>query len=285
MKRFPVVGVLLLVPALGLVLMIGCSSAPKDGKSSDNKGKAGDSASTDSAKPKGETKTIAPGNAVVKGVVSYDGTPPEKKPLPALLAHKDKDQCLEGGGTNVIDQTWIVSEKGGVANAVVWLEPKSGSKFEVSDKAKEDHKNPAVVDQPYCAYVPHVVAVLADVQPVIFKNSAKFSHNTKYDGGVKNGTFDKALSPKAEEKVGPFKKVNDPINVQCSMHGFMSMKILTFDHPYYAVTKEDGSYEIPNVPTGEEFTVMVWHEGTGKKDEGKVTLKSGETKDLNYKVK
>ena len=59
-----------------------------------------------------------------------------------------------------------------------------------------------------------------------------------------------------------------------------------FDHPYAAVTKEDGTFEIKNVPTDVKLKVVAWHEGPGKnfydKDE---TVKKGETKELDLKVK
>ena len=29
---------------------------------------------------------------------------------------------------------------------------------------------------------------------------------------------------------------------------------------YFAVTKDDGSFEIPNLPAGEEVEIQVWHE-------------------------
>jgi hypothetical protein len=43
----------------------------------------------------------------------------------------------------------------------------------------------------------------------------------------------------------------------------MSAKLFVFDHPYYAKTKEDGTFEIPYVPAGAEITIMAWHEGVG----------------------
>jgi hypothetical protein len=42
------------------------------------------------------------------------------------------------------------------------------------------------------------------------------------------------------------------------------------DHPYFAVTGEDGSFSLKNVPPG-DYTVTVWHEKLGTK-EMKVTV-------------
>ena len=51
----------------------------------------------------------------------------------------------------------------------------------------------------------------------------------------------------------------------------MNAKIHVFDHPYFAVTKADGSFEIANVPVGTELTVYMWHEAKGKRTAKKMT--------------
>ena len=38
------------------------------------------------------------------------------------------------------------------------------------------------------------------------------------------------------------------------------------DHPYYAVTKPDGSFSIDGVPPG-KYTLVAWHERTGKSEQ------------------
>ena len=60
-----------------------------------------------------------------------------------------------------------------------------------------------------------------------------------------------------------------------------------FDHPYATVTKPDGTYEIDNVPAGAEVIVFAWHEKGefSKKGGDAVTLKDGETKDMNFEIK
>ena len=39
------------------------------------------------------------------------------------------------------------------------------------------------------------------------------------------------------------------------MNGYVRI----FDHPYYAVTDEDGKFEIKNAPVG-QFRIVYWHE-------------------------
>ena len=47
--------------------------------------------------------------------------------------------------------------------------------------------------------------------------------------------------------------------VVCNIHPWMKAYILSLDHPYMAVTGEDGTFEIKNMPAGQhEF--QFWHE-------------------------
>ena len=56
---------------------------------------------------------------------------------------------------------------------------------------------------------------------------------------------------------------NLPQNVGCNIHPWMTAKLLVRDNPYFAVSAEDGTFEIKNVPTTEEIEYVVWHEKAG----------------------
>ena len=47
--------------------------------------------------------------------------------------------------------------------------------------------------------------------------------------------------------------------VFCDIHSHMSAYILVFNHPFFAVTDDDGRYAIPSVPPG-TYTLLVWSE-------------------------
>jgi hypothetical protein len=57
-----------------------------------------------------------------------------------------------------------------------------------------------------------------------------------------------------------------------------------FDHPYFAVTGADGTFNIPNVPDG-TYEIVAWQEKFKKKVlTQSVTIKGGsESVDFNFK--
>lgn len=265
MKRFPVLGILLLIPAIALLVLVGCGGGDKKttgGTPTAPTGKTDNKTALEELK--GEPKGI------VKGKVSFKGDPPALEDLPDLKAEKaaDKAFCLKGGGIHVKKQTWLVKDKG-VANVVVSLEPPEGKKFKIDDKLKEWHKaNPEVINQPYCQYVPHVRAVYGDVQELIFTNKSEVIHNVRA-ANLKNQDvedFNKTMKPGGPDEKLKLKHQAAPVAFNCSVHGWMNAKVVTFQHPYFAVTKDDGSFEIKNVPIGEDLVVFMWHESMDKKE-------------------
>lgn len=56
-----------------------------------------------------------------------------------------------------------------------------------------------------------------------------------------------------------------PMPVVDAIHPWMSAWWLILDHPYFAVTDEDGNFTIRDVPTGSQ-EVVVWHESVDPRD-------------------
>lgn len=51
------------------------------------------------------------------------------------------------------------------------------------------------------------------------------------------------------------------VKLRCNAgHVWMNAEMLVVPHPYYAVTSEDGTFRLTDVPPG-EYEVDVWHEG------------------------
>jgi len=75
-------------------------------------------------------------------------------------------------------------------------------------------------------------------------------------------------------------KAEPPFRVKCDLHPWEKAWIAVFDHPFVAVTGEDGSFKLPDVPPG-KYTFEAWHETFGTL-QTKVDLVPGETKTLDF---
>jgi predicted dehydrogenase len=79
-----------------------------------------------------------------------------------------------------------------------------------------------------------------------------------------------------------FSQAEVMIPVRCDVHGWMEAYIGVQDHPYFAVTGEDGSYEIDNLPPG-TYTIETWHEQYGTQTQQVTVAESADaTADFTY---
>ena len=53
--------------------------------------------------------------------------------------------------------------------------------------------------------------------------------------------------------------VPDEIKLTCDVHKWMGAWIIVRDNPYFALTGEDGTFEITEIPPG-SYTMVIWHE-------------------------
>jgi hypothetical protein len=262
MKRFPIFGFLLLIPAVALLWATGCKEHKTESAASATPSPTGPAPAKVALK--------GPQDAVLTGTVKISGARPEIEEEGAIQKYADKEKCLKGAGIHTKKQTWIIEEKDkgdGVANVVVWLEPGPGKKYaDVESKTKDMFKDPRVIDQPYCQYIPHVVGVYAGVQKLEIKSSPNLGHNVKFSSKAEDipqmdlgiGAPPKIISVKAERT---------PITVVCTVHSWMGAYVWAFDHPYFAVTDGQGKFEIKNIPSGEDLVLYVWHESMAAKTE------------------
>src|SRR5205814_5301304 len=61
-----------------------------------------------------------------------------------------------------------------------------------------------------------------------------------------------------------------PYPVNCSIHPWMRAYLFPRKDGYFAVTDDQGKFEIANVPAGEPLEFQVWHESGGAPGNGLV---------------
>jgi plastocyanin len=140
---------------------------------------------------------------------------------------------------------------------------------------------PAKIDQKECRYHPHVFGMRVG-QPLEIQNSDPTLHNihalpknnTEFNTGQPIKDMKTTHTFTAKEIMVPFK---------CDVHGWMNAYVGVMDHPYYAVTGEDGKFELKSLPPG-TYTIEAWHEKLGPMSES-VTLAAKDSKEVNFTFK
>lgn len=190
----------------------------------------------------------AAGWGSLKGRFVLDGQLPQLAPLVVT-----KDQyCID---KHPEDESVVVGDDGALANVVVYVRLGRRDTIDVHPDFAPQLDEPVVLDNLGCHFVPHVT-LLRTGQPLVLKNSDPVGHNTNV------GMFNQIIPAGGSTPTKIDRGAALPLPVTCNIHPFMKGYVLVQGHPYMAVSAEDGSFEIRNLPAGKrEFTF--WHEAAG----------------------
>jgi plastocyanin len=181
----------------------------------------------------------------IKGNIRYVGAPIEKKNTPVTI-----DQYICGKEKEPEDL--LLSSNKGIRNAVVSLQ-------NIPPGAKRDWNFPAAkMDQKQCSFIPRIVIVPVGGM-VEFLNSDRLLHNVR-SAGKENPPFNRA-QPHARSISFAFKQP-ELLRVDCDLHSWMRGWVVVADHPFYAVTNDQGEFVLENVPRG-KYMLQVWQESLG----------------------
>lgn len=191
----------------------------------------------------------ADGPGTVTGKVSFDGEPPVRTPL-RMAADPN---CTPGPES--LSETTIVSADGGLKNVFVYVKDGLG------DAVYETPTAPVVLDQVGCRYEPHVFGVFVG-QPVEIRNSDPTLHNV-HAIPKENAEFNFGQeSNKAPAVTKVFDKPEIGLSFRCDVHGWMRSYANVVTHPFFAVSSDDGTFEITGLRPG-TYTIEAWHERLG----------------------
>jgi hypothetical protein len=192
------------------------------------------------------------GGGKVAGTVTFKGAAPAPKALPIT---KDNKVC--GSGNREIVE--VAAKGGNLASAVVYV-----AKID-KGKAWGEVEKP-VLDQKGCRFAPEVVVVKKDAELTI-RNSDPVLHNIHtYEiiGAVRRTMFNVGQPDKGDMKQPVKMRRSNVVKIECDAHDFMHAWAFAADNPYVAVTREDGSFAIDNLPPG-DYELKAWHPVLGEK--------------------
>ena len=212
-------------------------------------------------------------SADITGNVKIDGAAPEAKEIDMAADAGCKAQHADP----VMDVSVVAGEKGELANVIVFIKAEDPAAL-----GGEAPKDPVTLDQKGCMYTPHVLTMTVG-QDLVVKNSDPFLHNV-HSLAVTNPAFNFGQPNKDPGKKVPEQpKATETFRVKCDVHPWMSAYIGVFEHPFHAVSGEDGKYSIKGKLPDGEYTLVAWHEKFGEKEE-KITVKDGKAdKDFSFK--
>jgi plastocyanin len=125
-------------------------------------------------------------------------------------------------------------------------------------------------------FVPHVVAVTAG-STVAFPNQDAFFHNVF--SLSRGASFNLGRYPSGSSRSRVLTKPGI-VKVFCDIHSQMSAVIRVFDHRWFAIPQDDGTFAIDGVPPG-DHTLVAWHERIGERRD-RVTIRPGAETQITF---
>jgi hypothetical protein len=200
-------------------------------------------AKTDAASP--PPADLGTGMGSIGGIVRFKGVPTPIR----MHVSAPNDAC---GGDRVSPRL-RVSDSGGVADAVIYLD-------RVPRSEAIDDLPQGVLDHVVCDFLPHVQFAPVN-QDLVVKSSDSIAHDVIV---TYRGTDETILRARLAE---PGAEMRRPIPhtgilaARCeSGHPWSSGYVFAVDHPFYAVSDDDGRWTLDDVPAG-RYRLRFWHEG------------------------
>jgi len=236
----------------------------------------------------------------IAGKVTYAGAEEKKEflfskfPNPKFCP-KNPDKSLMDGDKRFL-KTIEKSKDGGLKNAVVAV-------VDIEDKAFMDGYAGTEVTAAFCQFLPFA-GVVVNTRPFKVENTDSDPDDPKSVAGVLHNPHSftvKGSTSATGFNIGLAKKgdkLDKPVTfrggaekegyyrLQCDQHEFMQSFFLPVSNAHFAVVKDDGSFELKDVPAG-KHKVVAWHPfaAKGKKVEFEVDVPEGGKADLKAEIK
>jgi hypothetical protein len=236
----------------------------------------------------------------ISGKVTYAGKAEQKEflfskfPNPKFCPQNPNKSLMDGDKRFL--KTIEVGKDGGLKHAVVAV-------IDVEDKAFMDGYAGTEVVAEFCEFLPFAGVVVNNKSFKVENHDADPDDPKSVQGVLHNphSFVVKGTSSATGFNIGLAKKgdkLDKPVvfrggaekdgyyRLQCDQHEFMQGYFLPVSSPHFAVVKDDGSFEIKDVPAG-KHKVVAWHPfaAKGKKVEFDVDVTDGGTANLKAEIK
>ena len=202
----------------------------------------------------------------VSGMVMVEG----ELPAPEELMMNSDPNCV-AAATDTMSSTYVGSD-GHLGNVFVYVKEGLG---EMTFPAPTDI---VTLNQEGCRYIPHVMGIQVG-QTLNIINSDATLHNIHAIPEV-NAEFNMGQPMQGMEFERTFDQPEVMVPMRCDVHGWMNSYIGVLDHPFFAVTGEDGMFDISTLPPG-DYVLEAWHEALGTQTQN-VTVTTGGTAEVSF---
>lgn len=237
----------------------------------------------------------------LSGAVSLDGQVPKPKGY-NLITLPDQIYCgriSDGHGWRLL-QPFNVGPAGQFRDVVVYLENiEKGKSF--------SHVQAPRIEAKDCQFVPFTTVVrekenvtVVNMDPVMHDIQAyetsqlgprvlfnvPLPMNPQHPRDLKDRSdaamYHKHLAGEPMKQLVGMTKGRRVFVMQCGFHAYMESWGLAMENPYYAMTDQDGRFEIGDIPAG-TYKMVIWHPYLGGAKEQTITIqpKSHATVDIN----
>ena len=202
----------------------------------------------------------------ITGMVTLEGSAPAAE---AIRMNSDP-VCLKAA-TDTETEYYVVGSEGGLGNVFLYVKEGLQGSFPAATDT-------LVLEQKGCRYIPHVFGIqvgqtlqILNGDPTLHNIHATPAANAEFNTGqpIQGMTYDRTFDE--VEVMVPFK---------CDVHGWMNAYVGVLDHPFFAVSGSNGSFDISTLPPG-DYVLEAWHEELGTQTQN-VTVGEGATAEVSF---
>ncbi len=222
------------------------------------------------AAPAAAAAAPAAGGATLTGKVAFEGAAPKME-----LLKMDADAfCKAEHKDPVYSQEVVVNPNNTLRWVLVYVKEGVTGSYPPPKEA-------VTLDQHGCQYSPHIFGIQVG-QTLKILNSDSTLHNI-HALPKKNAEFNigQPFPKMVTEK--KFDQVEVPVRFKCDVHKWMGAYCAVLNNPFFAVTNEQGTFEIKGLPPG-NYVIEAWQEKYGAQTQN-VTVSGTESKTVDFSFK
>lgn len=209
------------------------------------------------------------GGGSISGTVDFDGPIPSDTIIRPTLDHS---VC----GTQIL-QSRVARSGTRIGGALVWLTSiRSGKALPLERRFELTNDR--------CALDPYI-QVIYTTSTLNVATEDKAIHTNRFIN-VGTGVIEAVAPFNDEGEVVPLDHVfqeSGEIEVVCEQHPWTRAWLAVLDHPYSAKTAANGSFNIPDIPSG-KYRVRAWHPNLGFADDT-VTVVAGQPANIGFRIR